>query len=365
MDNSMKKSDVSNEAPLEIHTTSSPRAKAQDPPDVEKIVIDSDDKVEISEGSLVKEQTQRQYCDENNMDGDKNQKVTICDNKTIDKAPVEAVESHEDKMDIDDIDDESDRMSVDTFNFDESDGEVEEMKESENISTFSRSIDLDLIVKTIEAGETTMKQVEDRDCILIIGKTGTGKSSLIQALAGKKFAESEHISSLKGDVAKKVVYQAIDPLQDFPIGHETKSKTSTIKCFDPNSVGSYGKNLMFVDSPGFEDTRGYEVDIVTSVLLSQVASRCRSLRFVIILSFVSLLEDRGGSMRSVLRLIHTFTKNFDQEKQNFMFLFSHANEIKGIPDSIDGAKKSLQDEIVSIFLSFFHYYYYHYLFSLN
>jgi hypothetical protein len=105
---------------------------------------------------------------------------------------------------------------------------------------------------------------------------------------------------------------------------------------------------MFVDSPGFEDTGGPEGDIATSVLLSQVASRCKSLRFVIMINYVSLLEDRGGSMRSVLKLIRSFTGDFDKDKRNFMFLFTHSNEIKIVPDDIDGAKVCLYDEIVSI-----------------
>ena len=106
-------------------------------------------------------------------------------------------------------------------------------------------------------------------------------------------------------------------------------------------------NLVYVDSPGFEDTNGQEADIATSVMLSQVAKRCRSLRFVIMISFVTLLEDRGGAMRSVMRLIRSFTKEFKDERQSFLFLFTHSNEVMGVPDSIEGAKTHLQNELVS------------------
>lgn len=82
-------------------------------------------------------------------------------------------------------------------------------------------------------------------------------------------------------------------------------------------------------------------------MLNQVAKRCRSLRFIVMISYVSLLEDQEGAMRSVLRLIRSFPKEFDKEKQSFLFLFSHSNEIVGVPDSIEGAKSCLQNKIVS------------------
>lgn len=263
-----------------------------------------------------------------------------------------------------DIDEDTDMMSIDSFSFggSESGGEFEEIKGEEKNYRLSKSSDLNLVLKNIESGEPMLEQVTGRDCVLIIGKTGTGKSSLIQALAGKKFAETEYKSFNNhdiSDVVKKVVYEAVDPLPGFHIGHEKKSKTSTIECYDPNDDGIYAKKglkTMFVDSPGFDDTRGHEVDIATSVLLTQVAIRCRTIRFVVMISFVSILENRGDSMRSILRLIRFFTKNFEEEKQSFMFLFTHSNEIKGVPDNVDGAKKCLREEIVSLYQYFLSYF---------
>ena len=269
-----------------------------------------------------------------------------------------------DVMDIDDVNhskaDDSDSemesvQSVQSYCFDESDNEsrVEKKGTDERIS---KHFDADLVIQNIKLGEAALEQVKGRDCVLIVGKTGTGKSTLVQALAGRKIHEIQHTCSFGNghqmDIVKKTVYEAVDPLAGFEIGHEKKSKTTTINCYDPycasNETFTGKKNLMFVDSPGFEDTGGPEGDIATSVLLSQVASRCKSLRFVIMINYVSLLEDRGGSMRSVLKLIRSFTGDFDKDKRNFMFLFTHSNEIKIVPDDIDGAKVCLYDEIVSI-----------------
>lgn len=250
-----------------------------------------------------------------------------------------------------DIDGNSETSTTDSYSIGTSDSDdiMKELQDDDKASTASRHFDVNLVVQNIELGAPVINQVKGRDCVLIVGKTGTGKSTLIQALAGKKFVEHEHISSLEMNVSKKV-YEAIDPLPGFQIGHERMSKTSTIECYDPSSDGMStveDSGLVFLDSPGFEDTRGHEIDIATSALLSQVASHCKSLKFVIMISYVSLLEDRGNAIRSVLRLIRNFTRNFEEEWKSFMFLFTHSNEIKGVPDNIVGAKNSLHKEIVS------------------
>lgn len=258
-----------------------------------------------------------------------------------------------------DSDGDYDMKSVDTFDYNSSSdsemGDVEDDNdETKNVNTMSRRFDVDLVVKSIERGEPVLEQVKGKDVVLVIGKTGTGKSTLMQAIAGRKLQEAEHVSSFiqQGstvDTAAKVVYEAVDPLPGFEIGHAKMSKTAHIGCYTHNPGDS--RPLLFIDSPGFEDTNGHEADIATSIMLSQVAKRCRSLRFVIMISYVSLLEDRGGAMRSVLRLIRSFAKDFEKEKQSFLFLFTHSNEIAGVPDSIEGARSCLQNEIVSFALT--------------
>jgi hypothetical protein len=51
-------------------------------------------------------------------------------------------------------------------------------------------------------------------------------------------------------------------------------------------------------------------------------------------------------MRAVLKLTRSFVQDFIDEKKSFMFLFTHTNEIKEIPDSIDGAKACLHNDII-------------------
>jgi translation initiation factor 1 (eIF-1/SUI1) len=89
------------------------------------------------------------------------------------------------------------------------------------------------------------------------------------------------------------------------------------------------------------------VDIATAVMTAAVASRSRSVVFIILINYASLMEDRGGAMRSVLKLVRTFFPDFGKSQQSFMFLFTHTDEIKSIPeDDLDAARQAVHDEIL-------------------
>lgn len=140
---------------------------------------------------------------------------------------------------------------------------------------------------------------------------GVGKSTLLQGIAGRKIREIEHMTSFSGEVATKAAYDAEDALPEFEIGHSKKSKTNAINAL----IRGVGDNeVVYLDTPGAEDTSGVEMDIATAALLSQVAKRCKSLRFVIIIHCASLIEDRGGAFRSVLKFARSFVRDFSESK---------------------------------------------------
>ena len=134
-----------------------------------------------------------------------------------------------------------------------------------------------------------------------------GKSTLIQGIAGKRIHEVKHMASFHGEVATMSAYDAEDALPEFEIGHSKVSMTKSINALVRGE-------LVYLDTPGVEDTSGVEMDIVTSALLSQVAKRCKSIKFVILIHCASLIEDRGGAFRSVLRFVRAYVQDFDKSK---------------------------------------------------
>ena len=231
--------------------------------------------------------------------------------------------------------------SAASLDFDSSDNEsldgrpVEDTAPSSAVN-MARSFDMSLLQFSIRTGSLALNQVEGKDVIMIVGKTGTGKSTLIQGLAGKRIRPAVYTTTYNGQRVQKHVFEAEDPLPGFDIGHAKTSKTKAILSYERNieSDTNNDRTVLYLDSPGFEDTEGHEVDIATSVMLSQVAKRCKSLRFCVLIHYASLLEDRGGAIRAILKFTRNFVKDFNEEKQSFVFLFTHTNEIS--MESSDG-----------------------------
>jgi len=214
--------------------------------------------------------------------------------------------------------------------------------------SLATAFDMQILQASIEESADALDLVRDKDVVMVVGKTGVGKSTLIQGIAGKRIHTVSHTSSFSGETATKTVYGAQDALEDFEIGHGKVSKTRSLSAFVRHNVVS-GRDYVYLDSPGLEDTRGVEMDIATSALLSQVAKRCRSLRFVILIHCASLLEDRGNAFRAIIKFAKRFVQDFVESKWSFMFLFTHTDEIGMSRSSEDAeSKKRLQGEIVHI-----------------
>ena len=240
------------------------------------------------------------------------------------------------------------KQNFDEYSFGSSSSDEDDEQEEAAFS-LDTTFDMQILQTSIEDSTDALDLVRDKDVIMVVGKTGVGKSTLIQGIAGKQIHTLSHTSSFSGETATKTVYGAQDALEDFEIGHDKVSKTRSLSAYLREDMAS-GREYVYLDSPGLEDTRGVEMDIATSALLSQVAKRCKSLRFVILVHCASLLEDRGNAFRTIIQFAKRFVQDFAESKCSFMFLFTHTDEIAGMTRSSSDteSKKRLQGEIVHI-----------------
>mmetsp|Transcript_36362 Transcript_36362/g.88075 ORF Transcript_36362/g.88075 Transcript_36362/m.88075 type:complete len:2533 (-) Transcript_36362:94-7692(-) len=241
-------------------------------------------------------------------------------------------------------DESVEEMSTSEYSFGSEEGEESFMDLG---NSFQRPFDINMLKESIEAGSKILEHVTNKNVVLVIGKTGAGKSTFIQGIAGKTLQETVHVTQCDGKAVEKNVYDSQDALPEFKIGHATSSQTKAFCYFVPPKQDGK-EEIVYIDTPGFEDTHHEEIDIATSVMFSRIAEKCKSLRFVVLINYTSLLEDRGGAARSILRFTRAFVKDFSEDKKGFMFLFTHTNEISGVSDDLGSSRKALLDEIMRL-----------------
>ncbi|KAK3239607.1 hypothetical protein CYMTET_50476 [Cymbomonas tetramitiformis] len=214
-----------------------------------------------------------------------------------------------------------------TSMYDESDED-----EDEGFSVVSLGcarMDLARVGELIASSQETLTHIAGRDVVILLGKTGTGKSTLIHALAGCSLQRRQHRSAEDGIC--KDVYEPSEALPGFAIGHDMKSETKTLRHFErPTAAPAAGDAVVYLDSAGYEDTAGVEVDIATSVSFRKVADVCRRLRFVVLINCASFFEDRGGALRGLVKLVSAMVGRWDREdfkphRFAFTFLFTHTD----------------------------------------
>jgi len=147
--------------------------------------------------------------------------------------------------------------------------------------------------------------------IIILGPTGSGKTTLVQYLNG------EELINLYIDYAWVIEKKSsFTKGENSDIGQRTKSKTIIPTAYSPN-----GKNFSYIDNPGFFDNRGIMAEIANSYLMKYALSEVKNLKFLLIIS-VKDVHEKGLQLHDSIKSI-----------SNFLGL-SEINKIKNIENSI-------------------------------
>lgn len=126
------------------------------------------------------------------------------------------------------------------------------------------------------------KIVNNPNIILVIGNTGSGKSTLVHYVAGdaSKLTSNEPLNPNQNDYD---IHDGLDPDNGVPIS-STVSRT-----FIPEMVIDENKNVWY-DCPGFADTRNETVDIANAVLRKRIIRSAKNIKIVMVVNYESVTK---------------------------------------------------------------------------
>ena len=64
-----------------------------------------------------------------------------------------------------------------------------------------------------------------------------------------------------------------------------------------------------VDTPGFKDNRGTEIDVSNSICITRALQRCKSARIILLINYHELKTDRAQGIKETLKIVKNYIKD--------------------------------------------------------
>lgn len=160
-----------------------------------------------------------------------------------------------------------------------------------------------------------------RDCIVVIGETGCGKTTMLNAI----YNGSDTLKTgMDGDslVTSKLIKK--DGEQIFESRGGTESVTSW-----PETL--LIDNKVLCDCPGFNDTKGDIRDLINAITIGRLLKNAGKVRLMFFLSdeSISSQSGRGRSLRGLLYILHYLIKDVE---------YKHLQKIQMVINPMQGNK---------------------------
>lgn len=198
-----------------------------------------------------------------------------------------------------------------------------------------RPINMDALLTNARLTQESASVLEGQDVILLLGGTGTGKSTTIQFLAGSNMERTEegHIQAAANENQNPALAKVVS---SFSVQSETRYITAVPVAFADLGLSRPG-GVTLCDTPGFEDTSGPEVDIPNGIGIVTAAKKCRSVRPVALLSSKSIGDRSEGLLKS-LQTLTDLLADLPRHVKSISFLLTKGQTVR---DTLARTKKAI------------------------
>eukprot|EP01084_Bolivina_argentea_P218651 371010_1 len=166
---------------------------------------------------------------------------------------------------------------------------IHQMNQINTIINQVMPFDYQEFFKLFEATQQTAQRLKDKICWILLGPTGAGKSTSIHFFCGSQFKKDGNSGSVIIDGQDGIASLLKD--KAIHIGEQvTESKTRFIEAVDldlrkyENDIDfdcDEPQQVLWVDSPGFEDTAGPEVNIANGIGTIRALKKAKAVKVII------------------------------------------------------------------------------------
>jgi energy-coupling factor transporter ATP-binding protein EcfA2 len=200
------------------------------------------------------------------------------------------------------------------------------IKEFEKLLKIMRPLNVFELKFLINKAKSVADLILNQDIVLLLGKTGSGKSTTIHFLAGSQMIESE-VELKSGKKFTHVI--PVEPfkcreLYDVAISSRDESETRYIHAV-PVNFSIFAKHdkrtTILCDTPGFGDTAGAEVGIANAIGVLEAIKGCKSVKPVILINYLDV-GGRGEGIKKLAHLLVRMIKNIEDYLSCFNYIFT-------------------------------------------
>ena len=154
-----------------------------------------------------------------------------------------------------------------------------------------------------------LNQIPDtvRNAVMVLGRTGSGKSALINMLAGRPLIAQQD------EVTLKFFLTSEDMLPGITIGNLLLSETSIPRAWVYNDT-------VFWDCPGFDDNRGIEYEISHAFMFKKLFDTYQSCKIILVISDDDLNDRRAEKILPAIRALDLFFQSDIQRIRSGLML---------------------------------------------
>lgn len=165
-------------------------------------------------------------------------------------------------------------------------------------------------------GKTPLPQ----KAVVLLGKSGGGKTTIIHALANKKL-QVFHDTALG-----KTQLKSTDAMPCFTIGQTLQSQTSSPHVYVRSETARPDEKLALVDFPGFGDNRGVSQELSNAVQIQKTFSRFSDVQILAVVPDNDLMEPKATALMEFVRTIVTMFPNNADAYKSISLVVSQAHE---------------------------------------